>query len=201
MTDIVTSTTDVGQLIPWSTPAIPDFMPRASIEFSGTEIIPSKLAADKSRWDLILTLPGKWLWRLLEFRVTATSIQGPGGLDDFAPGMTVDLSADIGGVSAIWNRRFYLWNQTARFADTGFGDRSIRILTTGQDNGAEFTPIDVPNYMINSEGGARALLRWVDMTADATVAVHATWQARFLQYTRTQFNEFPMHSPVPTIAP
>lgn len=198
MVDVTTATVAEPRLNLWEIPPelVDSPIPRGEVFFEGLQLIPAKVAIDESLWTLQMTFPRNFVYRLIEAQVVVfadTSVP----FTDFGVGMTVLVSTDAPQESdwyfALWNEQYY----------AGSGNTALQFLFTSADPDyfATFQPQQYIKAPINAGlGAARLFLRWVDITADATLAVTAHYRFRALMFDVEQERKWQMHAPAPIIA-
>lgn len=182
--------------------------------YRGQVVVPAKILTDQSIWTLTLNLPPNFMYRIEDFHVGVTYLveqtlepvdEGTGG---WQAGMFVQIfetRALAGGQVPVLSDQFLLWNQhfaqlaNAQVIDnlsTGvrFTNGTLALATDFRVPAGQF----VSSKLINSVGGASFLLRYVDASDDATVAITVDWFARLQQFTIAQGRNYQMRMPTPT---
>lgn len=200
MVDITTTTVDQGIPLPFVIP--PElrenrtYQPRAEIIYAGTQVIPSKVALDESRWLLTMNIPRNFAYRVIEARFWMSAVGTGVFQNDWKTHLLVTVTSNAD------NEPAYDIPFNGTLAQGGELTNDLIPTTFSGDNvwSQYMNSLYSFNAPIDASNGSSTLVAsWFDQSGDVTVAVTANYRFRLLQYTIEQLKNGQMHAPVPVI--
>lgn len=194
---VTTTTTGVPQISNWDIPnqAIhhASAIPRAEIQFLGSEDIPAVGVGDTALWQLNMSLPANFAYRLVRGTIhVETDITD---ITDWSLGMRFAITDDTGVHQSSFINPF--WDQVLPAGNGGYitqGD-----IAGGNDIGAEFVPTNVPLGHL-FEGATTGVVRWFNANGNSG-ASQPSFLFTWLQYDVAQLRNWQIRTPSPVISP
>lgn len=200
MADITTATVAPISMQTWSViPGLDEtWIPRGEVLFQGSQIIPSKLAADENKWTLQCLFPRNFAYKIAEVRIWALS-NGSGPMEDFERQMSALVSSDDEEVDDWF---FSMLNEGPLLESPPRNDSfAFDFTSVTLDRMTFLVPAGDLGALIEAGSAAAQLfLQWMDVSTDATTAVTAFFRIRCLMYDISQARYWPIHTPTPIIA-
>ncbi len=191
MTDVTTAVTPTPVVQIFAVPGGTQpysIVPRATVTFFSSSVVPAKLAADNNQSLFTLNLPQNFVYRLAECRAWANTTTS-GQLNDWEDVQSCLLSGGIGGSL-----------QFGLAAGNAYANTFVSVTNHTQKF---FEPsMSLPDALVASTSSVTGKLeiRWLDVSSDSTaITNHFIW-AKFLQYDVDQATKYPVHTPVPVIS-
>lgn len=161
--------------------------PIQRVIFSGTSTIPAKISTDISFVTITATLPRLFFYRIVSLEIGALS-NSTIVFTDFQPVMSVRIRENAVQQFQFLLRNFFL-DGGSTFESGPLDDPAIT-----NDIGTSFVGDPHSHYLIDATKGVSDLIvRWLDISADATAAVDVFVRIEFDQFTVQQANQAPLN--------